>query len=210
MHNQVLDSVSSARYLGVDLPTNFNNYIHRICSNANKSLGFMKRNIRTKHPGVHEVVYKNLVCPQLEYGSAEWNPYTHANIHKVEMVQRRAVRWTLCNYSRYDSVTEMQTSLGWRPLEQRRTDARLCMLSEIVNGIVAIPLPPYFQQPTRMTHHSHPSRYGKFIHELSFISIHSSPWLLCSGTDYRVANVVLLPTLAQFSVAVKSLDHPMP
>ena len=44
MHNQVLDSVSSSRYLGVDLSTNlnFNSHTQRISSNAtcNKSHGY--------------------------------------------------------------------------------------------------------------------------------------------------------------------------
>ena len=157
MHNQVLDSVSSVRYLGVNLSTNlnFNRHIQRISSNANKSLGYITRNIRSKHPGVREAAYKTLVRPQLEYGSTVWSPYTQSNIHKTEMVQRRAIRWTL-NYSPYESVTDMQLSLGWRSLEQRRADARLCMLYKIVHGIIAIPLPPYFQQPTRMTLHSQP------------------------------------------------------
>ena len=84
------------------------------------------------------------------------NPYTMQGIHKVEMVQRRAIRWTMNNYSHHASVTDMQEKLGWRSLEQRRADARMMMhMYKIINGYVAIPLPPYFQQPTRMTRHSH-------------------------------------------------------
>ena len=71
MHNQVLDSVSSARYLGVDLSTNlnFNSHIQGISANVNKSFGYIKRNIRPKHSGVREAAYKTLVRSQLEYGS---------------------------------------------------------------------------------------------------------------------------------------------
>ena len=132
MHGQVLDSVSSARYLGVDLSINlnFNSHFHRISSNANKSLGYIKRNVKPKHPGVRETAYLTLVCPQLEYGSTVWSPYTRA-----EAAQRRAIRWTLNNYSPYESVTEMQSSLGWRSLEQRRTDTRLCTLYNIVRSL---------------------------------------------------------------------------
>ena len=65
MHNQVLDSVSSARHLGVDLSTNlnFSSHTQRISSNANKSLGYIKRNVRPKHPSVREAAYKTLVRP---------------------------------------------------------------------------------------------------------------------------------------------------
>ena len=158
MHKQTLDSVSAARYLGVDLSTNmnFNTHINRITSNANKSLGFIKCNIKTKLPGVREAAYKTIVQPQLEYASPVWGPYTQSNIYKVEMVQRRAIRWTLDNFSPYECVLQMQSRLTWRSLDQRRVDGRLCMLYKIIHGLVAVSLPPYFQQPERMTRHSHP------------------------------------------------------
>ena len=50
----------------------------------------------------------------------------------------------------------MQNKPGLRSLEQRRADARVIMLFKIVHGLVAIPSPPYFEQPSRMTRHSHP------------------------------------------------------
>ena len=55
------------------------------------------------------------------------------NIHKIELVQRKAIRWTLSKYSAYESVTDTQLKLNWRALEQRRADARLCMLYEIIS-----------------------------------------------------------------------------
>ena len=86
MHKQTLDSVSAARYLRVDLSTNmnFNTNIYRITSNANKSLDFIKRNIKTNHPGVREAAYKTIVGPQLEYASPVWGLYTQSNIYKVD------------------------------------------------------------------------------------------------------------------------------
>ena len=78
------------------------------------------------------------------------------DIHKIEMVQRRANRWTQNSYSTYASVTQMQNELGLRSLEQRRADARVIMLFKIVHDLVAIPLPSYFEHPSRMTRHSHP------------------------------------------------------
>ena len=78
MHNQGLEFVSSARYLGVDISANlkFNAHIKRITSSTKKSLGFIKRNIKCKHPGVCEAAYKTIVRPQLEYGSTVWSPCT--------------------------------------------------------------------------------------------------------------------------------------
>ena len=52
LHGQVLEAVSSARYLGVDISSNlsWNTHVDRITANANRSLGFIKRNIKTKSP----------------------------------------------------------------------------------------------------------------------------------------------------------------
>ena len=78
MHDQVLESVDHARYLGVDISSdlNFSHHINRITANASKSLGFLKRNIKTKHSGIRKAAYKTVVKPQLEYASPIWSPYT--------------------------------------------------------------------------------------------------------------------------------------
>ena len=70
------------------------------------------------------------------------------------MVQRRAARWTLGRSSPYDSVSSMLGELGWRSLEDRRTDARLCLFYKIVHGLVAVPLPSYVVHSQESTRHS--------------------------------------------------------
>ena len=149
MHGQVLESIDHARYPGVDisLDLNFSHHINRITTNAYKSLGFLKRNIKAKHSGIREAAYKTVVRPQLDYASPIWSLYTKKYIYKVEMVQRRAIRWSLNWYSSYQSVTELQQQLGLRTLEQRRVDAKVIMIYQIMHGLVAIPLPIYFEQP---------------------------------------------------------------
>ena len=59
------------------------------------------------------MAYKTLVRPLVEYSSSVWSPYTKSNIARLEMVQRRAARWTLSEYSPYASVTQMLQCLGW-------------------------------------------------------------------------------------------------
>ena len=135
-----------------------------------------------------------------------WNPYTQSNIHKIEMVQRRAICWTVSNYSPYESVTDMQLSLGWRSLEQRRADVRLCMLYKIVHGIIAIPLPPYFQQPTRMTRPSHPLTLRQIHTPANFYKYSFFP-LAVVQWNRLPTDIVLLPTLTQFTRCHK---HNMP
>ena len=50
MHDQVLCTVDTAKYLGVDISDNlnFNQHINKMTSNANKTLDFLQLNIRTK------------------------------------------------------------------------------------------------------------------------------------------------------------------
>ena len=143
LHGQILESVGCSKYLGVEISSNltFNNHIQKICTSANRSVGFIKRNIRTKSRDISEMAYKTLVRPLVEYSSSVWSPNTDKYIGKIAMVQRKAARWTL-DFHTQASVTEMLTQLDWRSLEQRRNDSRLCLFYKIIYGLVAIDLPP--------------------------------------------------------------------
>ena len=100
-------------YLGVDVSSSFawNSHIGKITRNTSRTFGFLKRNIKTKMPRIGETAYNTLVRPQLEYSSTVWDPYTKHKIYQIEMVQRRAARWTCSNYDWTSSVTEMIKNL---------------------------------------------------------------------------------------------------
>ena len=145
LYAQVLVAVSSARYFEVDISSklSWKAHVDRITAKANRSLKFIKRNIRTKSPQIRKMTYQSLVHSQLEYASAVWDLHTKDRIHKVEMVQRRAAWWTLSDYTRTNSVTSLQSQLNWLTLEGRRSVARLCLFYKFVNGLVAVLLPDY-------------------------------------------------------------------
>ena len=128
LHGEILESVDCARYLGVSISKDltWNTHIKEILTKANHTLGFVKRNVRTKNKSVKEFAYKTFVRPKLEYASTIWS-LTNKNIESIEMVQRRAARWVSNQYSSYDSVTAMQSNLGWRSLEYCCYDSRLAM-----------------------------------------------------------------------------------
>ena len=90
MHNQKLESVDAAKYLGVSISKDLSWYTHisNITTSANRTLGFVKRNVLTKNKGIKTMAYNSLVSPQLEYASAIWSPYTKENKSKIEKVQR--------------------------------------------------------------------------------------------------------------------------
>ena len=99
LHGQVLEATDTAKYLGVSIARdlNWNDNISSITAKANRTLGFVKRNVRTNNEKVKELAYKTLVRPQVEYASPVWSPHTKHNINKIEMTQRRAARWSKTN-----------------------------------------------------------------------------------------------------------------
>ena len=141
--------VWTAKYLGVTISKDlsWDSHIENITVSANRTLGFIKRNIKTKNQEIRTIAYNTLVRPQVGYASSVWSPYTKENINKIEMLQRRAARWVCNDYSPYSSVTDMLSNLGWRSLELRRYDSRIAMFYKIVYGLVVVPFPPYFERP---------------------------------------------------------------
>ena len=114
--------MDSAKYLGVTIKDlSWNSHIENITVSANRPLGFVKRNIKTRNQEIRTIAYNTLVRPQVEYASAVWSPYTKENINKIEMLQKRAARSVCNDYSPYSSVTDMLCNLGWRSLEPRRS-----------------------------------------------------------------------------------------
>ena len=99
LHGKTLASVNSAKYLGVTITHNLrcNSHIDNITSKANRTLAFLRRNLRISSTSLKTSAYNTLVRPTLEYACVAWDPYTQHNIDKLEMVQRRAARFTARN-----------------------------------------------------------------------------------------------------------------
>ena len=107
-----------------------------LCTKANSSIGFLRRNFQISQQHIKSNVYTTLVRPQVEYAAAVWDPYTGENIDKLEMVQRRAARYVCNNYIQMASVTGILQRLGWRSIHQRRADIRVVFLYKCMNGLV--------------------------------------------------------------------------
>ena len=181
----------------------------RITANANRSLGFIRRNVKTKSPQIWEMAYQSLVRPQLEYASAVWDPHSDVLTDKLEMVQRRAARWTLHHYARTTNVTALLSQLNWQTIEERRSVARLCLFYKIVNGLMAVPLPEYIQPTHRIFRYCHSMTFrqihtGKDRYKYSFFPLAVVQW------NALPANVVVSPSLEVFKAAVRELQHPKP
>ena len=109
----LLESVSSAKYLGIDISSDlsWDTHINRISKKSNNTLRFLRRNIKIHSESLKSSAYKVLVRLQLEYCSTVWCPFTDSNISKLEAVQRRAARWVKHDYGQTSSVTDIDVGL---------------------------------------------------------------------------------------------------
>ena len=156
MHDQQLEIVTEAKYLGITISNNlsWNNHINNIEASANQAQGMLRRNIKKAPQHTKAMAVNTLIRPKVEYSSAVWDPYTKENIDKIERVQRRAARYVYNNYDYSSSVTTMLENLKWQPLEERRMNTRLCLLYKAVNVLVAIPVQQYLIPLNRPSRHS--------------------------------------------------------
>ena len=147
LHGHVLEEVASAKYLGITMTNDmtWNEHIGKTASKANKKLGFLRRNIKTRDQSLKEKAYKTIVRPTMEYCSTVWDPYYETHSDTLEKVQRRAARWVTGRFHNMSSPSAMIQDLGWRDLNQRRADSRLCMLYKISQGLVDIPIGQYLK-----------------------------------------------------------------
>ena len=97
----------------------WNEHINNVCSKANKTLGFLRRNLKISSREIKETAYKTLVRPIMEYAATVWDPLTQANIDNMEAVQHRAARFVLRSYRNTSSVSNMIDG------PHSRTDAEL-------------------------------------------------------------------------------------
>ena len=161
LHGHSLAHVESTKYLGVTISStlNWSEHISKITAKANKTLGFVRRNLRVSSRRVKETAYTALVRPIVEYASPVWDPHQAYLTHQLEMVQRRAARFVCNRWHNTSSVSDMLDSLGWRTLQDRRMDAKLIMLYKIRHNLVALPASLYLTPATRSLRHSNSASY---------------------------------------------------
>ena len=208
-----LTETDHARYLGThiskDLNLKWNKHIDIITAKANRSLGFLRRNLKVSSCSLREKAYMGFLRLQLEYGSTIWDPrpgVENNGAYKVEMVQRRAARWTLKRYHNTSSVTDMLENLGWRTLEQRRVDARLALLFKIYNGLIPVDARKYLRHPSRRSRHSHsysfiPLSTSTSSYRLSFYPRTITQWNSLPQSFFENTN------LTEFKQYVSSFNH---
>ena len=169
LHQQKLEQVQSAKYLGITITDNLDwgQHVSEISFKATKTMGFLRRNLALAPRHTKEVAYKTLVRPQLEYATPIWNPYHKLQIQKVEKVQRTAARWTCRRWRNTSSVGDMLDELEWPSLEARRGQSSLTFFYKIHSGTVSLDKDKYLTPSpnlhrTRASHDSQLTRYFAF------------------------------------------------
>ena len=107
---------------------------------ANRTLGFLRRNLYSCPQEVKEVAYKGLVRPVLDYGYSVWDPPGVVLQEELESVQKHAARFVTGNYN-YEtgSMTGILGQLKWESLKKRRKDNRLILPYKGLKGKASIP-----------------------------------------------------------------------
>ena len=111
LHNHHLEVVDSSKYLGITISNTlkWDRHIDNIIAKANRTLGFLKRNLRGCRTTARARAYETIVRPTLEYAASIWDPHTIRQVTQLEKVQRRAARFATRNYwdPQPGSVTSM-------------------------------------------------------------------------------------------------------
>ena len=142
LEGTVLENVESIKYLDVTITSDlkWNSHIRNVCSKANRTLGFLRRNLFPCPQDVKKAAYKSPVRPILEYRSTVWDPHCNGLNDELENVQKRAARFVTRNYS-YEtgSMTCILEKLKCETLQKRRRDNRLISLYKGLKGKSRIP-----------------------------------------------------------------------
>ena len=146
-----LEQVNNAKYLGVNITEklHWGKHVDNITAKANKTTGFICRNLKGCPVPVKTHCFKTLVRPILDYASPVWDPHQQVLKEKLESTQKRAARRILQNYDRMTSGSTLVEKLNLNPLSQRRAVDKAAMVYKIVNSEVDIQATDYFIPTTR-------------------------------------------------------------
>jgi ribonucleases P/MRP protein subunit RPP40 len=105
-------------------------------------LGLVSRTLDFKSAENIIPLYKSLVRPLIEFGSAFWNPYQQKDIDIIERVQRRATK--MVPRARNLNYENRLKLLGLDTLESRRVKIDMIQLYKILNGIDRVEISEIF------------------------------------------------------------------
>ena len=119
----VLELHEPIKNLGVDVQSSLSwkTYIDWINKKSNSMLGLLCHNLRSCSEDTKANAYFSMVRSNLKYCSSVWSPHHKDQIRKLEMVQRKAERYTTNRFRNTGSISSMLNHLQWDSLLQSYT-----------------------------------------------------------------------------------------
>lgn len=124
---------SSYKYLGIHLTSDLSwtSHISNIVASANRTLGFLRRNLKPATAEIKQLAYSTLVRSKLEFASSVWCPWQSYLSNKLESIQNRALRFIFSDYSPFTSISGLREAANLHTLSLRRRVSRLSLLHRI-------------------------------------------------------------------------------
>lgn len=181
INGSIVSSLSSIKYLGVNISQNLNWSFHvsKIVNNANRALGYLRRNLHLAPPSVKLLAYKTLIRPKLEYASAIWDPFQINLSKSIELIQNRAVRFIYSDYSYHTSVTTLKRIADLPNLDLRRKVSRLSLYHKMYHTFhYNCPIQSAHRTSARTSHHKavYPPPACTTAHHHSFFAQAARDW----------------------------------
>ena len=86
----------------------------------------------------------------------------HIPNQTIEMVQRRAARYTTNHFRNTSSVSSMIDQLQWESFESRRSKIQLTLFFKVIHNLIDIPPDNYLTPSTTRTRSTHSKKYRQF------------------------------------------------
>ena len=133
-----LDSVSTFRYLGIKLASDFtwSDHVEHVISKVNQRLGLLRR-IKHLLPFTARLLfYNSLVLPIFDYADLVWGDKNNVELmNDLQVLQNKAAKIIL-DRQLYSSSSDALVALKWLNLEQRRFYHRCIYVYKCINGLM--------------------------------------------------------------------------
>ena len=139
----VLENIDKIKCLGVTVSKDLKWNTHvfsNVCTKANRTLGFLRRNLPSCPQDIKEMAYEGLVQPVLEYASPVWDPHGIVVQEELEKVQNCAASFVTGNYNfETGSLTSILEQLGWEFLHKRHKGSKFILLFKGLKDRASMP-----------------------------------------------------------------------
>lgn len=179
----------------------WSSHIMNITNDANRVLGYLRRNLRLAPPSVKLLTYLTLVRPKLEYACAIWDPHQITLIQTLESIQNRAARFIYSDYY-HSSVTELKSQANMVNLASRRKISRQCLFHKFYHALhLNHVIIPAHRLSCRISHSKavYPPRAHTTAHHSSFFVQTSIEW------NDLPADIMHHSSIAHFKEAIEQI-----